>query len=206
MTYRRNSKSYSNKTNYNSFNGMKKRNFENTNNYYSEPVPEQIPFNIDTIDDDIKMMSVDYLLSIVNTKWNGVSHFRLKHFAVRELGNRFPEFKQQVDRHRNSRSNDCFVFTDPRKQQLTPNVNGPTAIPYTQLPPLTSYTQPPPPLTPYTQPHPPLTPYTQPHPPLTPYTQPPPPTTPYPYKNNNVSELEKKMINCFLGKIKKNKK
>ena len=162
-----------------SHNRFNNRTHKVNNDYKSGIVPEQIPFNIDNVVDDLKTTTVDYLLSIVNTKWNGVTHFRLKYFAKDELCSRFPEFKQQVDKQRNSKSNTPFVFTDPRKPKWTPNVNGST-----------------------------FTPTFQPHPPTTPYPQPPPPTTPYtkpqPYKppqmKNDMNVLENKMNNFFLGK------
>jgi hypothetical protein len=158
--------------------------FQKKEEYY-EQTTEQIPFNIDTVVDDLKTLPVDYLLNIVNTKWNGVSHFRLKYFVKDELCSRFPEFKQQVDRQRNSKSSAPFVFTDPRKPTWTPNVNTKTFQPH---PPTTPYPQPPPPNTPYTQPLPPITHYTQ-----------PPPYKP-PQMKNDMNVLENKMNNFFLGK------
>jgi hypothetical protein len=170
---------------FHTYNRFNNRTHKENKDYTSSTVQEQIPFNIDNVVDDLKHVNVDYLLSVVNTKWNGVTHFRLKYFAKDELCSRFPEFKQQVDKQRNSKSNNPFVFTDPRKPKWTPNVNTKTFQPH---PPTTPYPQPPPPNTPYTQPLPPITPTTKPQP----YKP--------PQMKNDMNVLENKMNNFFLGK------
>ena len=148
-------------------NSFKKENNNFTQNTYTE----QIPFNNETILQDIKKMDDNYLLSISNTKWDGVSNFTFNYYAIDELCNRYSEFKKQVE---NKRNNNNFIFTHPIKSNCKPdwkpNINVSTFVPTFK---------PPPPSNPYPRLS--STSYKPPH-----------------IRKNVMYQLEKQMNNCFL--------
>ena len=98
-------------------NSFKKENNNFTQNTYTE----QIPFNNETILQDIKKMDDNYLLSISNTKWDGVSNFTFNYYAIDELCNRYSEFKKQVENKNKELSHGIEHFTTQRAAGYPPN-------------------------------------------------------------------------------------
>ena len=111
--------------------------FQTKNNNFISP--QQIQFNINTINTDIKKMNDNLLLQICNTQWNSNYNFTMYYYAIDELSNRYTEFKKQVE---NKRNNNNFIFIHPKKNNWKPNVNVSSFTPtFNPQPPKTPYPQ-----------------------------------------------------------------